>query len=127
MNYFPQETLAGMSVEDLRVHIQELCFEKKEQAARLAELNSAIGQEAVRRLTHRLQRTRERYARIGISGKTDRDIVMAFVENRAAERFIAEELEALNSAKEVADALDKYHALCDNALKTREKAEKRSR
>lgn len=115
------EDLAGMSIEELEEHIQELCIEKVEQAARVKLLDSPLGQEEIKRWEQRVEETRSAYGRIKIAEASDRDIVMAFVEQRCKERLALDELAALNSAKKVYESLDEYHGKCNSTLSLKKK------
>jgi len=127
MNMLEASDLAAMSAEDIRQHIQDVCFAKKEVAKLVVETDSAVGASVVARFERRLEAVLRNYGKIQVSGATDRDIVMAFVENRCAERFLREELAELASAKNDADALDTYHKLCETALKSKERSERTAR
>jgi len=122
-----REDLVQMDREALVAHIQEVCFEKKEQAGRLAASKSKLGVEAAKRYSDRLDETRKKYGRIAVSGMSDRDIVLAFIEIRCAESFLKDEIQFLGNAKKRSEKLDKYHSLCESMLRKKDESTRKRR
>ena len=127
MNLLAQEEMVQLTVEQFQAHIQELCLEKNRLSSKRKLMASQLGQEALARWAGMLEDARKRYANIAVVDKSDRDIVMAFVENRAWEKFITSEMDAMNSAESDYKALDTYHELCNSMLDDKIKTERRSR
>lgn len=123
----PQHELAAMPIQDLQEHLQEVCFEKKELAETVKFFDSPLGQHAIGEWRKRLDEALLRYGKIRVTGVQDRDIVMAFVENRCAELFLRDEIERMEGVKKRYDGLDKYQALCESVIKSKEKSARTAR
>ena len=119
--------ITQMTVEQLKGHIQEVCIAMQEYAKLEKLASSALGEYMLERLEARLADTTGKYRRIKIRDSSDRDIVMAFVEVRAAEGFLSEEISDIKNAAKDSKALDEHKELCDSVLTMKVKAEKISR
>ena len=120
------EELGQMTLAELAEHVQDLCLEKKSQAQRVKLMDSALGQEELSRWRERLKTIMVRYSAIRI-GDSDRDVVIDLASTQCYEKLIREEIAVLESAKKVADGLDRYHALCDSVIAMKGKQERIAR
>ena len=122
-----KSALASMTQEELDAHILEVCFAKKEADLRIASLDTPIGKELLDRLRLKLDNTRLRYSGIIIRDKTDRDIVMAFVELRTMEKLLRDEVGEIEKAEQIKEELDSYHMVCEDVNRARRESNRTRR
>ena len=119
--------MAQMGEESLKSLQEEIAEAKKNVAAIAGDCDSAAGKHILERLIARLDEIRGQYGRISVAGKGDRDIVMAFMENRIAEQFVQEEIDSFSDAKKTLESLDEAQAICNSILVLREKSNRTER
>jgi len=127
MQQYAREALAAMDVESLRGHIIELREVKRENARRMGERDSPIGKRIVERLEKRLVGILSEYNGVKVSGQADRDVVLRVYAIQLHERFVRSELSSMKDSEKKNDMLDDYLKICNDTLKVKESARKRTR
>ena len=116
-----REELVRLSPEALREHIIELGLLKKEVSDRMELLGSSLGKHQRDRWQQKLDNTLNSYGKIVTSGKTDREMVLALIELKVAEKACRAELDHLKSAVQEKERLDIYHELCEDVNRSKDK------
>jgi len=127
MQLFEKNDLYKMGAETLQKHVVELCLlrEKLKKIVRIA--GSEMGEYMLEVWDAKLAEIRKNYAKVSVKDKSDRDIVMAFVELRASEQHVKAEIASMRSPKKELEVLDNYHTICQDVCSERDSAKRTAR
>jgi len=114
------ETLASMSIDDLKKFRREILKEKVKNAERLAEASTPIGLRILERHRKELADVLKEYGEIIVRGRDAQAVVLELSGTQHRERFLNNEIANMEDAKNIAEGLDSQLAVCDDVLRSKE-------